>query len=169
MPRPLVIHMWNVVVNTEGGNRFELSYYTENGFNVVNICNWFRKLGESGMHFSSLGNAFLPLQTHFWGLRFSSSTIFAYRKIRPETMRFSQRNRMNMFGDEGKGGRYEAWRDGFCHGPWEVHSKINAREPCAKWQKQLWGRREIVASVLWVKKNKAGEKQPRFYLHVGYR
>lgn len=27
--------MGNVVVNTEGGNRFELSYYSENGINVV--------------------------------------------------------------------------------------------------------------------------------------
>ena len=46
----------NMVVNTEGGNRFELSFYTENGINVVSICDWYSKLGENGIHFSSLGN-----------------------------------------------------------------------------------------------------------------
>lgn len=48
--------MGNVVVNTEGGNRLELSYYTENGINAVIVCDWYTKLGESGIHFSSLGN-----------------------------------------------------------------------------------------------------------------
>lgn len=48
--------MGDVVVNTEGGNRLELSYYTENGINVVRVCDWYTKLGESGIHFSSLGN-----------------------------------------------------------------------------------------------------------------
>lgn len=48
--------MGNVVVNTEGGNRLELSYYTNNGINFVEVCDWYTKLGESGIHFSSLGN-----------------------------------------------------------------------------------------------------------------
>ena len=48
--------MGNIVVNTEGGNRLELSYYTENGINVVIVCDWYTKLCESGIHFSSLGN-----------------------------------------------------------------------------------------------------------------
>ena len=48
--------MGYVVVNTEGGNRFELSYYSENGINVVNICDWYSTLGESGIHFSALEN-----------------------------------------------------------------------------------------------------------------
>ncbi len=48
--------MGNVVVNTEGGNMLELSYFTENGINVVIVRDWYTKLGESGIHFSSLGN-----------------------------------------------------------------------------------------------------------------
>jgi uncharacterized protein YodC (DUF2158 family) len=43
--------MGNVVVNTEGGNRFELSYYTENGINVVRICDWYSKLGKAASIF----------------------------------------------------------------------------------------------------------------------
>lgn len=35
--------MGNVVVNTEGDNRLELSYYTENGINVVRVCDWYTK------------------------------------------------------------------------------------------------------------------------------
>ena len=38
--------MGNVVVNTEGGNRFELSYYSENGINVVRICDWYSKFED---------------------------------------------------------------------------------------------------------------------------
>jgi len=46
----------NMVVNTEGGNRFELSFYNHKGADVVSICDWYRNLGQSDMHFSSLGN-----------------------------------------------------------------------------------------------------------------
>ena len=44
-------------VNTEGGNRFEISFFNDKGVDVVLICDWYRNLGQSDMHFSSLGNS----------------------------------------------------------------------------------------------------------------
>lgn len=47
----------NMIVNTEGGNRFELSFFNQEGKEVVSICDWYTALGQNGIHFSSLGNS----------------------------------------------------------------------------------------------------------------
>ena len=61
--------MGSMVVNTQGGNRLELSYSTENGTSFVRICDWYRTLGESGIHFSSLGNSILTFKSELRNLQ----------------------------------------------------------------------------------------------------
>lgn len=51
----------NMVVNTEGGNRFELSFYNHKGADVVSICDWYRNLGQVICIFPLLVIVFLLL------------------------------------------------------------------------------------------------------------
>lgn len=90
--------MGNIVVNTKGGNRFELSYYTENAIDIVSICDWYSKLGENGIHFSSLGNDILTfkselrsLQTKFeqWIATAKSNNVQEVEKEMPCKISFS--------------------------------------------------------------------------------
>ena len=90
--------MGNIVVNTKGGNRFELSYYTENAIDIVSICDWYSKLGENGIHFSSLGNDILTfkselrsLQTKFeqWMATAKSNNVQEVEKEMPCKISFS--------------------------------------------------------------------------------
>lgn len=88
----------NMIVNTEGGNRFELSFFYQDGKEVVSICDWYKQLGQNGIHFSYLGNSISvfksdlkALQSKFsqWVYTAKSNKVKDVEKEMPCTISYS--------------------------------------------------------------------------------
>lgn len=55
----------NMVVNTEGGNRLELSFYNDKGVDIVSITDWYKNLTDNNIQFSSLANSISTFKSEF--------------------------------------------------------------------------------------------------------
>lgn len=52
-----------MMVNTEGGNKFEISFYNNKGVDIISLNDWYYDLTKEGIHFSSIGNNINTLKT----------------------------------------------------------------------------------------------------------